>query len=54
MADYRFTERAEPNGSIRLEWAKAGAKPDPLDFWIVAPAEVEQAKSRVRAGEFDG
>jgi hypothetical protein len=53
MAEYVFTQK--PQGDrVRIEWTKAGRKPDPLDFWIVPPSEVEQAKARVLAGEFDG
>ena len=53
MAEYHFTERQTENGLVRLEWAKDGQRPDPLDFWDIPPAEVTQAKERVRAGEFD-
>jgi hypothetical protein len=54
MAEYRFSEQPAPNGEVRLEWAKDEKLFDPLDFWIVPSAEIEQAKERVRAGEFDG
>lgn len=51
---YRFTHRSLESGMVRLEWARGlFAKPDPLDFWIVPAGEIEQAKARVRAGEFD-
>lgn len=53
MRRYRFRQTALADGSIRLEWRRLFARRDPLDFWIVPAAEIEQAKSRVRAGEFE-
>lgn len=53
--EYIFTvEQPTGTGEIRLEWVKRGEKMDPLNFWIV-PAHIseEEAKARVRAGEFD-
>ena len=53
MAEYRFTEEPHGECEVRLTWAKDESPQDPLDFWIVPAAEVEQAKERVCAGEFD-
>jgi hypothetical protein len=54
MAEYHFTERHRSNGEVRLQWKRDDKPQDPLDFWIIPESEVEQAKGRVRTGEFDG
>lgn len=54
MTEYRFTEAPHGDSEVRLMWAKDRAPQDPLDFWIIPAVDVEQAKERVRAGEFDG
>lgn len=53
MKRYRFCETPLAAGEVRLEWLCIGQRKDPLDFWIVPRGYVEQAKERVRAGEFD-
>lgn len=50
---YRFIEKRMGNGDVRLEWAKGDKPHDPLDFWIVPTHEAEEAKERIRNGEFD-
>lgn len=53
MTQYTFSETLLANGEVRLEWRKNGQPKYPLDFWIVPAREVEEAKARVRAGEFE-
>jgi hypothetical protein len=50
---YSFTETPQIDGSIRLEWSADG-KYHPLNFWVVpTDIPIENAKARVRSGEFD-
>lgn len=54
MSQYVIAETPMPDGTTRLTWAKDG-KYDPLNFWYVPPSiRLEDAKARIRAGEFDG
>ncbi len=38
---------------VRLTWCEKGTDPDALDYWVIPQDQVEDAKRRVRAGEFD-
>lgn len=54
--EYHFAAEDSPryDGMICLRWSKRGPDQhywDPLDFWIIEPDYVEQAKERVRSGE---
>lgn len=53
MPIYEFTEERLSPEEIRITWTKDG-EVDALNFWIIHPAEVEQAKGLVRAGAMDG
>lgn len=52
MADYAFTTQPLPDGEVRLEWSADGIF-DPLNFWIVASCDVDEAKRIIANGEFE-
>lgn len=52
-ASYEISEEPMDDGEVRLTWTKDGKPHYPLNFWIVPPDRVADAKVVIAKGELD-